>query len=244
MADLEKAGEGDPYVDGSRTLGMNTPNHDNSQTTNSPHVDIELAKEQFNELSRQLTSRSEVVHTQSQSSKSTTFTATNDIEKGAPDGERFDLREYLTSSNDRNQEAGIKHKVCISLMLLFSVSLNLLSFRMSVLLGKTYRWRSWVAWIARYVECPIMMLRTFLHIIYRSIFITSQVTWNICGGNQVFIHSALDVSIAFFLAPFLWLWSWFAPLLPKKSFPTRTILHKYVVRREFLPTFNSKLINV
>ena len=34
-----------------------------------------------------------------------------DIEKGVSDSERpFDLREYLTSSNDANERAGIKHK--------------------------------------------------------------------------------------------------------------------------------------
>jgi ATP-binding cassette, subfamily G (WHITE), member 2, SNQ2 len=40
--------------------------------------------------------------------------AINDLEKGRSEEEteRFDLREYLTSSNDDYQQAGIKHKVC------------------------------------------------------------------------------------------------------------------------------------
>jgi ATP-binding cassette, subfamily G (WHITE), member 2, SNQ2 len=40
--------------------------------------------------------------------------AINDLEKGRleDETERFDLREYLTSSNDDYQQAGIRHKVC------------------------------------------------------------------------------------------------------------------------------------
>jgi len=70
-------------------------------------VDIARAESAFNELSRQLTIRSEAA----MSTKSTDSTAASkDIEKGT-DSDRFDLREYLTSSNDANQRAGIKHKV-------------------------------------------------------------------------------------------------------------------------------------
>ncbi|KAF7347495.1 Pleiotropic drug resistance ABC transporter protein [Mycena venus] len=47
-------------------------------------VDVEKAKEEFNALSH--------------------------IEKGANDEAPFDLREYLTTSNDAQQQAGIKHK--------------------------------------------------------------------------------------------------------------------------------------
>ncbi|KAF4611748.1 hypothetical protein D9613_004069 [Agrocybe pediades] len=168
MADLEKARDGDP----DRTLGTNTPNLDNSQATNAHHVDIEFAKEQFNELSRQLTSRSEVGKSQSQGSKSTEFTKTNDLEKGSPEDDRFDLKEYLSASNDRNQEAGIKHK------------------------------NVGVTWEDLQVE--------------------------VMGGfdSKIYTRNLLDVSVAFFLGPFLWLWGLFAPLFPQKSFPTRTILHK------------------
>ncbi|KAF8640630.1 hypothetical protein AX17_000290 [Amanita inopinata Kibby_2008] len=69
-------------------------------------VNITKAEEEFNALSRQLTARSKVAR---QSSKSSTITR-NDVEKGTEDVEPFDLREYLTSSNDANQRAGIKHK--------------------------------------------------------------------------------------------------------------------------------------
>jgi hypothetical protein len=74
-------------------------------------VNIIQAKKAFGELSRQLTKQSESV---SQSSPSTA--SGNDIEKGLDPYEgTFDLREYLTSSNDANQQAGIKHKVVTSI---------------------------------------------------------------------------------------------------------------------------------
>ena len=71
---------------------------------NSLHVDVRKAEEEFNTLSRELSNNSR---------KSTGSTAAaHDPEKGVDvDEERFDLREYLTSSNDANQKAGIKHKV-------------------------------------------------------------------------------------------------------------------------------------
>lgn len=82
-----------------------------AHTEYSEKVDVVRAKEEFNELSRQLSSRSETISslgTQSTQSDA----AIHDIEKGSAPNEHFDLREYLTSSNDANQKAGIKHKVC------------------------------------------------------------------------------------------------------------------------------------
>ncbi len=73
-------------------------------------VDIARAEEEFYALSRQLTARAEAaVEKASQLSVSTR--AGKDSEKGDNAQEVFDLREYLTSSNDANQNAGIKHKV-------------------------------------------------------------------------------------------------------------------------------------
>jgi len=68
----------------------------------SHHVDVEQAEAVFNDLARQLSRRSE-------SSASTA--AVRDLEKDGDAVARFDLREYLSSSNDANQQAGIKHKV-------------------------------------------------------------------------------------------------------------------------------------
>lgn len=77
----------------------------------SQHVDVIRAQEQFNELSRQLSKRSEAARNRTKSTESNAIG--QDIEKGpASADDHFDLREYLTSSNDANQNAGIKHKVC------------------------------------------------------------------------------------------------------------------------------------
>jgi ATP-binding cassette, subfamily G (WHITE), member 2, SNQ2 len=72
---------------------------------NPLHIDVRRAEEEFNTLSRQLSNRSA-----NTIRKSTDLS--HDPEKGLDAGEgRFDLREYLTSSNDANQKAGIRHKV-------------------------------------------------------------------------------------------------------------------------------------
>lgn len=76
------------------------------------HVDIERAEDTFNELARQL-SRHPAPHAyQSKQTSRTASVYDADLEKGnkADSDARFDLREYLTSSNDANQAAGIKHK--------------------------------------------------------------------------------------------------------------------------------------
>ena len=74
-------------------------------------VDVARAEAEFNELSRQLTIRSEKAIDNEQSQSSLSTRAGKDAEKGGEEPETFDLREYLTSSNDANQRAGIKHKV-------------------------------------------------------------------------------------------------------------------------------------
>lgn len=65
------------------------------------HVDVQRAENVFNELSRALSRRSEPEDHKGA-----------DIEKGdyQDDDGRFDLRDYLQSSNDAAQSAGIKHK--------------------------------------------------------------------------------------------------------------------------------------
>lgn len=78
-----------------------------SNTLNG-HVDVPKAEQEFNALSRQLTNKSEAARKRSKSNASSA--TAKDVEKAEAD-DRFDLREYLTSSNDTNQKAGIKHKV-------------------------------------------------------------------------------------------------------------------------------------
>ena len=102
LSKMTDTAEGNAQVDS----GQNTVAHSHisifNEGSDSHHVDVARAEEQFNELSRQLTIRS------THSLTDSTATA-NDVEKGG--SECFDLREYLTSSNDANQRAGIKHKV-------------------------------------------------------------------------------------------------------------------------------------
>ena len=76
---------------------------------NSLPIDVHSAKEKFNALSRQLTNKS----ADSTRKYIDSTTTSHDPEKGldADQQDSFDLREYLTSSNDANQKAGIKHKV-------------------------------------------------------------------------------------------------------------------------------------
>ncbi|KAK7464484.1 ATP-binding cassette transporter snq2 [Stygiomarasmius scandens] len=74
-------------------------------------VDVARAEREFNELSRQLSRLSQRDGEKGWSKKDqTVVTVTEDVEKGGDTGEVFDLREYLSSSNDANQQAGIKHK--------------------------------------------------------------------------------------------------------------------------------------
>lgn len=101
-------------------------------TPSTTGVDVSRAEYDFFALSRQLSRRSGVAAWDNPSAS--TVNGINDppqtagalgdapkdqekfdkdIEKGQSEveEERFDLKEYLTSSNDANQAAGIKHKV-------------------------------------------------------------------------------------------------------------------------------------
>jgi ATP-binding cassette subfamily G (WHITE) protein 2 (SNQ2) len=87
-----------------------------SPSTGHGGVNIEKAENSFNELSRQLT-QGTVVDDKDQEHGGDSRVipvsqrTTKDIEKGEVDPEQpFDLREYLSSSNDANERAGIKHK--------------------------------------------------------------------------------------------------------------------------------------
>lgn len=94
-------------------------------TPRSHHgVDVAFAEKEFKELERKLSQRpaatqgsgSDSDNNEKQDWSANVRTAAasaegEDLEKG---DERFDLREYLTASNDENQSAGIKHKVSSS----------------------------------------------------------------------------------------------------------------------------------
>ncbi|KAI0347995.1 ABC-transporter [Trametopsis cervina] len=73
------------------------------------HVNIQRAEDIFNELSRELSRRSN--EDPNRTRTVSLVEEGKDLEKlGADGNERFDLREFLQSSNDANQSAGIKHK--------------------------------------------------------------------------------------------------------------------------------------
>jgi hypothetical protein len=89
---------------------------ESSAAATSSSVNIEQAENAFHELSRQL-SQGTFVNEQdrgaagSRPRTSIDSRTPKDLEKGASHPEEpFDLREYLTSSNDANEAAGIKHK--------------------------------------------------------------------------------------------------------------------------------------
>ena len=74
-------------------------------------IDVIRAEQEFNELSRQFSGRGEDSEGKWDETSASTVHG-KDVEKGEDKSDAFDLRDYLTSSNDANQEAGIKHKVC------------------------------------------------------------------------------------------------------------------------------------
>jgi len=86
-----------------------------ANTMASTRVDVDDAIEEFNLLSRRLSVQSESASRTSDSASASaeTIVSSHDIEKGDLKDEPtpFNLRAYLTSSNDANQAAGIKHKV-------------------------------------------------------------------------------------------------------------------------------------
>lgn len=86
----------------------------------SPHVDVELAKRQFAALERRITNRShhqyedqttaDQYRSSTEPGKDRVSSSSSDVEKGALQEAPFNLRDYLTSSNEANQAAGIQHK--------------------------------------------------------------------------------------------------------------------------------------
>jgi ATP-binding cassette, subfamily G (WHITE), member 2, SNQ2 len=84
-----------------------------SSSPTAGSVDVEQAENSFNELSRQLTQGTVTGENEHGTGGAHGRAPLDgkDLEKGASDWEQpFDLREYLTSSNDANEAAGIKHK--------------------------------------------------------------------------------------------------------------------------------------
>lgn len=74
----------------------------------SPHIDVGQAEREFAALERRLSNPAE--QTAVQSRASTTESKEKDVEKGETQEAHFNLRDYLSSSNDAHQAAGIQHK--------------------------------------------------------------------------------------------------------------------------------------
>ena len=100
------------------------------------HVDVADAEKNFHNLARKLSHKSRSQRTLHNNHDSTT-TVGGDPEMGKTgEDEVFDLREYLTSSNDAQQAAGIKHKVRHDTSVRSTVTHT--SPSMSVSPGRTY----------------------------------------------------------------------------------------------------------
>lgn len=72
------------------------------------NVDIAQAEATFDELSRRLSMPPQAAYDIGTGSDS--LSGIEDLEQGDKNDEVFNLRDYLTSSNDANEQAGIKHK--------------------------------------------------------------------------------------------------------------------------------------
>jgi ATP-binding cassette, subfamily G (WHITE), member 2, SNQ2 len=74
------------------------------------HVDVQRAEDIFHELERELSRQSD--QDPSQTRTVSLADEQKDLEKSAfsDNDQRFNLREFLQSSNDAYQSAGIKHK--------------------------------------------------------------------------------------------------------------------------------------
>jgi len=74
-------------------------------------VNVHEAEHDFQQLSKQLSRQ--LSNPANEKNGYSSARSSRDVELGEmADGPPFDLREYLTASNDANDKAGIKHKVC------------------------------------------------------------------------------------------------------------------------------------
>lgn len=77
----------------------------------SAGIDVVRAERDFNTISRRFSHKpAEKWEQPSTSTVNAPDSDEKDLEKADPESDVFDLREYLTSSNDANQNAGIRHK--------------------------------------------------------------------------------------------------------------------------------------
>ena len=92
---------------------IDTPPSDTTTLNGANRVDVQQAEAEFTQLRRVLSSSNSDDLVRAQPPTLQSEYLAHDLEKVSGDvatEERFDLREYLTSSNDASQAAGIKHK--------------------------------------------------------------------------------------------------------------------------------------
>lgn len=101
-----------PASDAATLATLNNDNNNDNNRRRIDQVDVRQAETQFNQLQRQLSRPDHDLDAQPPSPQPEH--PSKDLERASDGGdeadERFDLREYLTSSNDASQAAGIKHK--------------------------------------------------------------------------------------------------------------------------------------
>ena len=138
-----------------------------------------------------------------------------DVEKGH-DGdpqEAFDLREYLTSSNDANSAAGIKHK---------HVGVTWEDLEVSGIGGEENK-------VRQSTRCPRFLCLTAVFV--RSTCLHTQVSNFDFFLEGFFLISWIDAVAELITFPFVVLRNVLQPILPKRlsqAPPVRTIIHKYV----------------
>ena len=107
---LERSVNMDTGTTASLPTATNTEHVEILEVDTTSRVDIEKAEVTFNELACRLSRHSAAPVDQSRQTSRTASVYNGDLEKGDQVDKPFDLREYLTSSNNANQAVGIKHK--------------------------------------------------------------------------------------------------------------------------------------
>lgn len=87
---------------------LDSPYSEKPEPTRGGHVDVKAAKDAFFALEVTAANSYEGSESSQNEKEKGRNTKDDNIEKGDPD--RFDLKDYLHSSNSANEEAGIAHK--------------------------------------------------------------------------------------------------------------------------------------
>ena len=180
------------------------------------HVVVAQAENDFGRVQQSLSTPDKIASRDSDSV---------DLEKGRDHRETFDLREYLTSSNDANSAAGIKHK---------HVGVTWEELEVSGIGGEENKVSSSSGVIIFSVSWPASARSTSPH---------TQVS-----DFPSFLHHFLtlraDAVTELITFPFTVLRNVLQPILPKRLLrppPVRTIIHKFVSWTERVSSYSNVL---